>query len=179
MPSNVGEIDPYFDGAVLWIAGPADKRDNAGEFFVGLVLWANFSCISDLELGRDGVGHRGLHYHFAHIADCEQFAARRGVLTLELELISNDAREGRANRRVAQLSLERCEPFLCLLEPSLAYCAVVGVHCRRVQSRGGFSEPQIVFSGCQSKLRSFDVLLRNSTLVEESLASLVKRPCIG
>src|SRR5207247_4738863 len=128
------------------------------QFSAGAILRKNLSRIPDLELSGYRIGGRRLHYHIADVTNCEQLAARRSELALELKLVGDNPGEGRANSSVTQLSFQSGKPVLGLLELSFGDRAVIWADRSRVQSSGGFSQPQIVFGSGQCELGRFNVL---------------------
>jgi hypothetical protein len=92
-----------------------------------------------------------------------------------LKLIGNDSGDGRTNRGVAQLRINRGDPLLGLCCFCCREGPIVWIQGVCSQRDGLFFQTQFVFCGCQFQLRGFEIFLRDSTAFKERPAAVVCR----
>ena len=94
-----------------------------------------------------------------------------------MELIGDDAGDGRANGRIAQLRVERGDAQLRCLYARSCEEAIVGIQRLRAQVHGLFGQSQFIFSRSEICLRGFQIFFRDTAILVQHLAALVSCAC--
>src|SRR5207253_6165469 len=113
------------------------------------------------------------------VGDIDELGADGGELSLILKLIGDNARDGRANRGVTQLRVERGQMLLRSRNFRSGQGAIVWIERTRAQGDGLFGKTKFIFGGGKFQLRSFEIFLRDAAVREESATPFISCARVG